>query len=105
MELEESLGERINSDPSLTPDQRRNLLLVLEGLITNGEFPDRENWDQDDAFAFLVQSLRPTDPYRQSGDGSQGRNPLMRVNVGGSMIFCGKLSRTIPPCLRYSARN
>jgi hypothetical protein len=64
MAFEESLIDRILSDPHLDPDQRDRLIREMQERLEGGQFGD--DFD-DDALAALVRNPVPGNPHGQAG--------------------------------------
>ncbi|MGA2435805.1 MAG: hypothetical protein ABSG25_11020 [Bryobacteraceae bacterium] len=67
MAIEGMLNERIIFDSSLSTTERERLIRELEDLVANGEFPEGDDWDKDDALGIPVRKLGPRGPAGSLG--------------------------------------
>jgi hypothetical protein len=65
--IEEALIQRIRSDHSLSSAQRDELIREVEARAESGDFPEGDDWDDDDALAILVRRLGPKGPQGKLG--------------------------------------
>ena len=65
--LEEALITRIRADSTLSPSRREELIREVEARADSGNFPEGDDWDDDDALAGFVRTLRPRGPLDSLG--------------------------------------
>src|SRR5438309_10458725 len=66
MDVEQKLTDEINADASLTPNEKRRLILELEQGIQNWN-GDGDELDDGSALAIYVRKLGPRGPGSRSG--------------------------------------
>jgi len=65
--IEAAVVEKIRNDRSLSSAQREELIREVECRIDAGDFPEGEDWNDDDALAILVRKPGPKAPRGKLG--------------------------------------
>lgn len=60
--IEAALIRRIKNDYSLSSDQRAELIREVEARAQSGDFPEGDDWDDDDTLARFVRRSGPKGP-------------------------------------------